>query len=177
MNTLEIVNQKSRERGLEFLVMGGLATNAHGYQRQTADMDLLVKSDDREAWKSLMTELGYQLFHEQGAFAQFSPPESSTWPVDLMFVNRQTFFKMKSASVKVEVQKSSVQIPSAEHLIALKLHALKHTTSRRELKDLLDVAGLIEANKIDINGKSFHELCERYGSQKIKAQIITISAK
>ncbi len=177
MDILETLNQKSRERGLGFLVMGGLAINAHGYERQTADIDLLARSDKRGDWKALMESLGYRVFHDQGTFTQFSPPESVTWPVDLMFVNEGTFAKMSSESVEVQMQATKVRIPSVEHLMALKLHALKHASPRRELKDLLDMAGLIEANHIDINGEKFKKLCERYGTKTIHAQISVVCAK
>jgi predicted nucleotidyltransferase len=177
MEIFETLNQKSREAGLQFLVMGGHAINAHGYERQTADVDILVRSKDREAWKTLLSSLGYRVFHEQDTFMQFSAPEAGAWPVDLMFVNEQTFSKMLAESIEVTMKGTGVKIPSVEHLIALKLHALKYTNPRRELKDLLDVVSLLEANKIDPNGGKFKELCERYGTQKIQNKIIAASSK
>lgn len=177
MGTLEILNQKSRELGLRFLVVGGHAVIAHGYERQTADLDILVRNLDREAWRSLLSALGYRLFHEQGVFAQFSPVEQGAWPVDLMFVNDQTFDGFFAEARDVQVTGVSLKIPSVEHLLALKFHALKHTHPQREMKDLLDVVNLIEANHIDLNGESFKKLCDRYGTPKIRDQIIAASSR
>jgi Uncharacterised nucleotidyltransferase len=177
MDTLKIIKEKSGREGLPFLVMGGLAVSAHGYGRHTADIDLLAQSARREEWKKLMAGAGYQVFQEQGPFTQFSPVEAESWPVDIMFVNEETFAKMNAEGVEAVVQDTQLRIPSVEHLIALKLHALKNTNSRRGLKDLLDVASLVEANHIDLNGEVFKNLCERYGTPKIHAQIIAISAK
>ena len=124
-----------------------------------------------------MLGFGYRIFLEQGTFAQFSPPESVSWPVDVMFANEKTFFTMFSEAVEMTLDGARVKIPTIEHLIALKLHALKHATPRRELKDLLDVVSLVEVNKIDINSEKFRQLCERYGSTKILKKIIAVSSK
>ena len=149
--------------------------NAHGYERQTADLDLLVRTADRESWHALMTSLGYQVFHEQGAFLQLSPPADSAWPVDLMFVNDTTFSTMLAEASKIHLTGAEVKIPSLDHLLALKLHALKHTHFRRELKDLLDVITLIEIHQIDIKGEKFRKLCERYGSSQVYEKIAAAS--
>jgi hypothetical protein len=177
MNILAILNEKGRAAGLPFLVIGGHAVNVHGYVRQTADLDILVKGAEREAWKTLLLGLEYTLFHEQDIFAQFTPPAPGLWPVDLMFVNDQTFGKMHAASQEAEIQDVAVRVLCVEHLLALKLHALKHSHPRRELKDLLDVVNLIETNRIDIHGKTFKELCDRYGSEKIRDKIIAASSR
>jgi hypothetical protein len=177
MDILATLNRKSLERGLQFMVVGGLAVSAHGYERQTGDIDLLVKRDHRDAWAAIFAGLGYKIFHEQDTFMQFSSPQDTGWPVDLMFVNEQTFLKMFAGSVEQTMKGAVVRIPSVEHLIALKIHALKYTNPRRQLKDLLDVASLIELNNIDINGKEFSVLCERYGNEKIRAQIIAALSK
>ena len=177
MDILDTLNQKSRERRLQFLVTGGHAINAHGYERQTADLDIVVRREEREAWKALLASLGYKIFHEQNTFAQYSPPEAGAWPVDLMFLNEQTFAGMFAESMEVSLKSTAVRIPSVEHLIALKLHALKHTNPRRELKDLLDVVNLVDANKIDIDGENFRKLCERYGTPKIYDKIVAASSR
>lgn len=177
MDILEILSQKSGELELRFLVVGGHAVIAHGYERQTSDLDILVRNLDREAWRSLLSSLGYRLFHEQGVFAQFSPAEHGAWPVDLMFVNDQTFESFMAEASEVKVKDARVKFPSVEHLLALKIHALKSTHPGRELKDLLDVVNLIESNHIDLNGDKFKKLCERYGTSRIHDQIITASSR
>lgn len=177
MDVLTKLNRLSAESGLQFLVIGGLAINAHGYERVTADIDLLVRKEDREAWRNLMLSIGYQVHHEQEIFMQFTAPEGSTWPVDLMFVNHQTFSKMFPESLEVKMKRMEFRVPALDHLLALKLHALKYTHAKRELKDLLDVVWLVDINHIDINGEKFTELCKRYGTEKIRKQIIAASSR
>lgn len=177
MDVLKTLNRLSAETGLKFLVIGGLAINAHGYERVTSDIDLLVRKEDREAWGNLMSSIGYRVHHEQEAFTQFTASEGATWPVDLMFVNQQTFTKMFPEAVEVEMKGMEFRVPALEHLIALKLHALKNTHSKRQLKDLLDVVWLVDINHIDVNGEKFAELCNRYGNEQIRQQIIATSSR
>jgi hypothetical protein len=65
------------------------------------------------------------LIHEKETFRQYAMPVSSGWPVDLMFVNQSTFAAMIAAAKPVEIQGANLQLASLEHLLALKLHALK----------------------------------------------------
>jgi predicted nucleotidyltransferase len=177
MEILETIKVKSAELGLQFLVIGGHAIIAYGYERQTGDLDLLVRRTDQKKWADLLISLGCNLVHEQDPFAQFSPSSNFGWPVDLMFGNEQTFSGMLAEAKESTVTGIAVKIPSLEHLIALKLHALKNTHGRRGLKDLVDVVSLLEANKIDVGSDKFKRLCERYGTDKIYDQIIAISSK
>ncbi|MFI5309702.1 MAG: hypothetical protein ACHQQ3_00600 [Gemmatimonadales bacterium] len=61
LSSLEELVRTLNAEGVPFLVVGGLAVNAHGYGRQTADIDLIVPLDpatiDR-AFRALET-MGY----------------------------------------------------------------------------------------------------------------------
>jgi hypothetical protein len=63
-------------------------------------------------------------------------------------------------------------VPSAEHLIGLKLHAIKHGPEYRRGQDLIDVVRLIRNAKIDPESESFKKLVERYGNEEIYQQIL-----
>ena len=49
--------------GVEYLVVGGLAVNAHGYQRLTQDVDLVIRLTPLNVIRSLraLREIGYQM--------------------------------------------------------------------------------------------------------------------
>ena len=53
MGLFQTINLEARNRKLEFLVIGGLAVNFHGYSRDSADLDLLIQRDAREAWLAM----------------------------------------------------------------------------------------------------------------------------
>ncbi len=50
------------ESGARYLVVGGIAVNAHGYMRLTVDVDLLIQLDPENLSKALrsLAALGYQ---------------------------------------------------------------------------------------------------------------------
>ena len=58
-------------------------------------------------------------------------------------------------------------IPSLDHLIALKLHAIKHNQRNRIWKDLPDIIRLIQMNNIDCKNEAFKEICLKYGNHEI----------
>lgn len=121
--------------------------------------------------------MGYTLFSDQLTFAQFHPPQPWEWPVDLMFLSEETFRKLASDGVNAVILGVEVRIPSPEHIIALKLHAIRYGPPRREAGDLVDILELIEANKIDIAGDRFRKLCNRYATPELYERIAKEIAK
>jgi len=171
MGLFQTINLEARKRELQFLVIGGLAVNFHGYPRDTADLDLLIHHDAREQWLSLFAELGYTVVQDRGAFIQLAPPSQGAWPVDLMMVAEPTFRPIFVHGKEVEMYGAGMLIPTLEHLIALKLHALKHTNAGRFLKDLLDVENLIRANKVDLRSEGVRHLFLKYGNAELYEKV------
>ncbi|MEP6709708.1 MAG: hypothetical protein ABJB32_06205, partial [Verrucomicrobiota bacterium] len=99
-----------------------------GYIRNTVDLDLLVPEQSRSQWLDLLRELGYRLFHGIAAFAQFEPPDQTSSPVDLMFVEQATWEKLIEGAKEMNLSGERVLLPRPEYLIALKLHAAASPT-------------------------------------------------
>lgn len=156
---------ETRRRHLPFLVIGGHAVALYGFPRETADLDFFVCSEDRPSWATLFADLGYHIFSDAPNFAQLASHKETAWPVDLMFVRPATFKPMLDASRVVEFYGTTSRIPALEHLIALKLHAIKNTQPNRFLKDFLDVENLIRANRVDIKSENIRRLFEKYATR------------
>ncbi len=62
LQTLEVIFRALNEAGVRYLVVGGLAVNAHGYQRLTNDLDLVIQlsRDNILAAFQALSSLGYQ---------------------------------------------------------------------------------------------------------------------
>ena len=99
-------------------------------------------------WHALLTGLGYKLDNEHTVFRQYALREGVGWPVALMLVNEKTFEGIAEGAKLVAIQGAHLYIASVEHLIALKLHALKHSRLSRFFKDLDDVVNLIAATTL-----------------------------
>lgn len=145
--------------------------NHFGYSRDTSDLDFFVSQTDREAWMKLLSDFGYADYVDGGNFIQYAPPEQNAWPVDLMLVQEKTFASIFSASQEANLFDVQSRVPSLEHLIALKLHALKHTRLHRFLKDYLDVENLIRVNRLDIKSERLRDLFSKYGTPDLYERI------
>lgn len=171
MDIFQALADVSRERGLSFLVIGAHAVNAYGYSRETADLDIMVSRERRSDWLAWFHAMGYALFREGVTFLQFNPAPAARWPVDVMLVAEPSFSTMLAASTILEAEPTHPRIPSVEHLLALKLHALKHTQIYRFLKDFQDVVGLIECQKLDPDSEKLKQLFEKYGTLELYGKV------
>jgi predicted nucleotidyltransferase len=171
MGLFQDINVEARGRNLDFLVIGGLAVIFHGYTRDTADLDLLIRQRERPSWLQLLTSLRYSIREERESFVQLSPPKQGAWPVDLMLVQDPTFAKMFEPAIEVEMYGARLKIPILDDLLALKLHALKHGHPLCFEKDLLDVEGLVRVNSLDLKTEKMRELFLKYGTVKLYEQI------
>jgi len=169
------ISRAAAELGLRFLLIGGHAVSAHGYSRKTFDLDLLISRDDSEVWRALMIGLGFDCIHEQSAFFQFATVDMPQ--VDLMRVSPETFEKLLATSETRTALGVETRVPSLDSLLALKLHAARHALPHRRHKDLIDIFALVDANTVDVTSDSFRELCHKYGTAELYADIIKASRR
>ena len=147
---------------MPFLLIGGHAVNAYGVQRQTGDIDLIVKSSQRKAWEDLFLKIRYQSDQSDSHFIRYRPDTIAAWPIDLMLVDDETFNKLHSESRLTDLGVIAVKIVSPQHLITLKLHALKIYQEHRYAKDYNDVIQLLRHACPQLRNEVLRELCARY---------------
>jgi hypothetical protein len=165
VNIFELLASEAATHQLRFLLIGGHAVNAHGASRMTFDVDILVRRAELVEWRKVAEQMGFVFSSEQRTFVQFTAPEGSgTWPMDLMLVNDQTFEKMWAESREVHYKSAVLRVPLVEHLIALKLHALRQNLYHRALKDFQDIVDLVDVNRIDLRGEMMQDIFSRYGT-------------
>ncbi len=175
MKILDLIYQQAQKEGLEFILIGGHAINAIGDRRQTRDIDLVVCETDRNQWKELLLAIGYEELNISDAFLQFNPTDITQWPVDIILVNEQTYNGLRDKATSINLGgQYNVLVPSAEHLIAMKLHTLKQGNPERRLRDLLDIITLVRHGQISIDSDFFRQLCEKYATSEIYEEIIEV---
>ncbi len=163
VNLLAELSQAAAKRELRFLVIGGFAVAAHGYGRTTRDVDIVVCREDRAAWLTLLSGLGYAPWHDGGSFLQFHGPPDSL-PLDAMLANSDTFAKLMAGAQSTVLEETQVLVPDLPSLLAMKLHALKHGGLNRQFSDLDDILQLLSVNRINPRAPEIRALFERYGS-------------
>lgn len=164
----------AESKGLPLLLVGGNAINLHAYIRTTFDVDLLIRENDVERALAFFQGHGYEAFHRTPNFVRlrFAIDPGAALPVDLMLADSPTFEKIQQQSRRAELGNGfTLPIPSALHLIAMKLHALRSSARAESGIDLLDVKHLIKSAQIDISGQEFTEIAQRYATESIRATI------
>ncbi len=73
METLRTIALYSDAQDIPFLLIGDHAVNAYGVQRQTGDIDLIVKSSQRKEWEELFSKIRYQLDQSDCRFIRYRP--------------------------------------------------------------------------------------------------------
>jgi hypothetical protein len=157
---------------LRFLLIGGLAVGFHGYSRFTEDVDFLVSRPEADRWIARIEAAGLATVSRKENFAQFT--QTDGMGLDLMFVSDETFEKMWTVALKKDFRGKSVKVVSLEHLLALKLHALKQKLPHRTFKDAEAVEQLARKNLLDLNTPEYEALFLKYGSREIYEMFLGI---
>lgn len=163
MKILEQLKDKAETKGLKFLVIGGHAVSAHGFSRNTGDLDLAINGEDSSDWKEIILGFGYKLFNNHKSFLQFQPPQLGFWPIDLTLHNTETFQKLLETSVEKDFGDCVCHVPSIKHILAMKLHSIKNDPDRM-LKDCSDIVELASIAGIDLRDEEFKNFCLKYGN-------------
>jgi len=177
MTFFQKLEREARRRELRFIVIGGHAVIEHGFLRGTEDADILVPKSQRAEWIECVAALGYQIFRDGGTFLQFEPDDKAEWDLDIMLVPENAFERLFAESRTATLEQAAVIVPSLEHLIALKVHALKNGRGIRVLKDITDVAQLLRLNQVDARAEWVRKIFEKYGTSELYEKVIKLVSK
>jgi len=166
MDVADFIRLSREDPPLPSLIIGGYAVAAHGHARATFDVDFLARREQRDAWFARLTAAGLKVFGETSAFAQFSQPAGGEG-LDLMFVEDTTFDRMWQASEECDFGGCAGRVPCLEHLLALKLHALKQALPHRTAKDAEDVELLVRRHQLNLRDPRYEQLFLKYGTPEL----------
>jgi len=157
VRSIEAIARALNDAGVQYLIVGGLAVNAHGYERLTRDVDLVIGLRPENITKGLyaLMSVGYRMIipvtPEEFADAerretwrieknmivlQLWSDEHRRTPIDV-FVYEPFDFDREFAAAKHEIVFGSVNAPivSYETLLAMKQQAGRD-------RDLIDIEKL-----------------------------------
>jgi hypothetical protein len=154
------------------VLIGGFAVNYYKVTRQTADIDFLITKGDFERISGLLEKEGFIQDHTQDVFARLKCNRVNLMDIDFMFVDKETIDKIIKQGKQVTIAGQKFIVPSLNHLIALKLHAIKYNPKIREYKDFLDIIELIRVNKVKVKSSEFKQICLTYGTEELYNKIL-----
>jgi len=154
------------------ILIGGFAVNYYKVARQTADVDFLITREDFNKISAFLGKAGYKQVLAQDTFVHLESSRLVLMDIDFMFVDRETLTKMINEGQSIKIAGQKFIVPSLDHLIALKLHSIKHNPKIRLTKDLPDIINMVRINEVNVKDEKFKELCLKYGTRKIYDKII-----
>jgi hypothetical protein len=172
---LQTLVEAAQQKNLAFLVVGGNAVILLGVPRFTRDIDLLITDKDRDAWRQLVENLGYYLYHRAHAFDQFESidkKELNKPGIDFMLVDEPVWQKLNEASRRVELSPGLlIPVPDPLHLIAMKLQASQSPHRKRDAQDLSDVAQLMKLFKMELNQPLIRDTLIKHGGESVLSRL------
>lgn len=166
-----LVARASKDSGVPCVLIGGFAINFYKVTRGTLDIDFLITKEDFEKIKGALLAAGYSQDFATDIAVRFSN-KKDVLDIDFMIVGPATRSKIVNDGREVEVVGEKLIIPSIEHLIALKLHAIKANPKNRLWKDMPDIINLVRKNNIDVRRSDFRKICLKFGNQEIYRNIL-----
>ena len=131
------------EGGFPYALVGGLGLHAHGHSRVTFDLDLVTRADAQARLVPHLEELGYETVHRSAGYSNHSHADPEWGSVDVVYIDEETARQLFPACTRtLRLGGREVPVPSPEHLIAMKIQALRNDPTR-ELQDLADIQYLL----------------------------------
>ena len=168
-----LISDISNKTGISCVLIGGFAVNYYKVTRQTADVDFLITKEDYKKILGFLEEEGFRQYYIQDVFVRLVSQKGYLMDLDFMFMDKKTLDKIIEEAVSTTIAGQEFMVPSLNHLIALKLHAIKHNPKDREFKDFLDITELIKVNRLDVKSIEFKDLCLKYGTEELYQKILT----
>jgi len=147
---------------IDFALIGAFALQAYGYVRATQDIDFLVRgSGEQGKLVRFLESLGYETLYQSKGFSNHLHPLPSLGRIDFVYVEGETAEKLFSGAKPALIFEGlSVPVVRPEHLIALKVFAMKNDPER-SLREMADIQQLLSLTEIDMDEVKGY--FERYG--------------
>ncbi len=135
--------------GLRYAVAGGLAIHAWGHSRTTRDIDFVVDGSAQDRVIAFAESLGYRTLHVSGGYSNHEHPDHAFGIVDFMYVHGTTADRVfADASNRLVAGDEEAPVPKPEHLIAMKVQAIKNSPRRVSI-DVPDIEYLLTLPGVD----------------------------
>lgn len=149
---------KLERNGIDYCVVGGNALNAHGFERATVDVDVLMTSEGRDRFVETCLGRGFARRFE-GAQTKFKSTVDDV-PIDVIISGTFPGESQREVAFPhpkdISFEESYEGIPEGQtvrfidlpNLINLKLLSYRDLPDTR-MKDMVDVINLIEHNNLN----------------------------
>jgi hypothetical protein len=150
--------------GERVAVVGGMGLRGHGVNRATLDLDLVCRAAFQAALVGFLQANGFETLHRSAAFSNHLHRSKQQGRLDVVYVDEATAQQLFDGSRPIlQLGSRRALVPRAEHLIAMKVQAIRNDR-RRELQDLADVQALLR--QVDVDRDEVRRYFVRAGLQE-----------
>lgn len=136
-------------RGAPWAVIGGLGLAALGFPRATLDLDVVVTAKVQDDLVAHLETEGYRTLHRSPGYSNHQHPDPHRGRIDVVYVRGETAEKLFSSTRTVAgPQGRELRVPKPEHLITMKVLAMKNDPERA-FQDLADIRLLLKLPGVD----------------------------
>lgn len=151
--------------GIRYAVAGGLAIHAWGRSRTTQDIDFAVDGSAQQRIIQFAESIGYRTLHVSSGYSNHEHPDEAFGAVDLLYLYGDTADRVfADAHQRIVAGASHLPVPKPEHLIAMKVQAIKNAPRRVSI-DVPDIEYLLTLP--DIDRRVVRDYFERAGLLRI----------
>jgi hypothetical protein len=134
---------------LRWAVIGGVAMAAYGLARTTLDLDFVAERSAQEAIVRHLEAQGYRTLYRSEGYSNHQHDDAERGRVDFAYVSGETAQRLFAQVRQVSGPGgSAIQVPSPEHVAAMKVHAMANDTTRKD-HELADLRFLLALPDID----------------------------
>ena len=162
---LDRVVNKLLELQIPYVICGGMAINAHGHQRATTDVDLILTAEGLQKFKANALGLGWV---EKFPGSRGMRDAERKVPIDVLLSGGIPGDGTPHGVVFPEPDESTVELQGKLYLSLAKLIEMKLASglsAPERLQDHADVIALIKANQV---GEHFAEAMHPYVQPKYR---------
>jgi hypothetical protein len=151
--------------GHRYAVVGAFGLHAYGLTRATLDLDLATESAAQPKLVAFLESLGYETLYRSAGYSNHVHALPDLGRLDFVYVESETARVLFSGGTVLQLGEHRVPVPRPEHLVAMKVHAMKNDPSRT-LREMADIQFLLSLPSIDeAEARAYFEqsgLLERY---------------
>ena len=154
------------ENDFRYALIGGLALAAYGHPRSTLDIDFAVEFEHQDRIIGFMESQGYETLHRSRGYSNHRHVDPQLGNVDFVYLGANTAAKLFSSVTHFNGPgEMPVPVPKPEHLIAMKVLAIKNDPSR-VFQEMADIRVLMAKPGVDLEAVrgyfEQHGLVERF---------------
>lgn len=138
-------------RGVSLAVVGGLGLHAYGITRATFDLDVVTEAAAQSGLIAFLEGDGYETLHRSLFYSNHLHRDPSGGRLDFIYVDPVTGRRLfEACRPLLELGARRALVPRPEHLVAMKVQAMRNDPSRA-LQDLADVLSLLRLPAVDLD--------------------------